>query len=68
MTDYDKGWTKSALPMEGPSALFPPDKPPTEVYRSFPGDYIPPFNYKHPVTGKPLADIPEAADNVTGRK
>lgn len=67
-TDYDKGWAKSLLPVKGQSALFPPDKPPTVVYRSMPGNYIPPFSYKHPVTGKPLTDLPEAADSVTGRK
>jgi hypothetical protein len=66
-TDYDLGFTKSALPVEGPSALFPPDKPPTVQYRSFPGAYIPPFNFDHPVTGKPLKDIPQPADTVTGR-
>jgi hypothetical protein len=66
-TDYDLGWMKSALPMEGPSALFPPDHPPSEVYRSFPGAYVPPFDFKHPVTGKSLADIPQPADNVLGR-
>ncbi|MBO9669873.1 MAG: nuclear transport factor 2 family protein [Sphingobium sp.] len=66
-TDYDLGFTKSALPVEGPSALFPPDKPPTVQYRSFPGAYIPPFNFDHPVTGKPLKDIPQPVDTVTGR-
>ena len=50
-TDYDRGWARSLLPMKGPSALFPPDKPPTKVYRTMPGNYIPPFSYKHPVTG-----------------
>jgi hypothetical protein len=68
LTDYDKGWARSLLPMKGQSALFPPDKPPTVVYRSLPGNYIPPFSYKHPVTGKPLTDLPEAPDSVTGRK
>ena len=67
MTDYDSGWTKSAIPMQGQSAVDPPDAPPTEVYRSFPGVYIPPFDYPHPVTGKPL-DIPEPADTVLGRQ
>jgi hypothetical protein len=66
-TDYDLGWMKSALPMEGPSALFPPDHPPSEVYRSFPGAYVPPFQFNHPVTGKPLTDIPQPADTVIGR-
>ena len=67
LTDYDTGWTKSAIPMQGPSAVLPPDRPPSEVYRSYPGVYIPPFDYPHPVTGQPL-DIPEPADTVLGRK
>jgi hypothetical protein len=67
-TDYDKGWARSLLPMKGPSALYPPDKAPTVVYRSLPGNYIPPFSYRHPVTGQPLTDLPEAPDSVTGRK
>lgn len=66
-TDYDGGWMKSAYPMEGPSALFPPDRPPTEVYRAYPNAYIPPFSFKHPVTGKSLKDIPQPSDNVVGR-
>jgi len=67
LTDYDKGWMKSAYPMEGQSALFPPDRPPSEVYRAFPGAYIPPFSYRHPVTGQSLKDIPQPPDNVVGR-
>jgi hypothetical protein len=66
-TDYDKGWARSMLPMEGQSALFPPDKPPTEVYRALPGNYIPPFSYNHPVTGKPLTNLPQAVDSVLGK-
>jgi len=66
-TDYDAGWTKSAIPLPGPSAAIPPDRPPTEIYRGFPGAYIPPYHYAHPVTGKPL-DIPEPADSVLGRQ
>ena len=66
-TDYDLGWAKSAIPMQGPSAAIPPDRPPTEVFRSYPGVYVPPFDYPHPVTGKPIV-IPEPADSVLGRK
>jgi hypothetical protein len=66
-TDYDRGWARSLLPMKGPSALFPPDKPPTVVYRTMPGNYIPPFSYRHPVTGASLKDLPQAADSVTGQ-
>ena len=65
-TDYDLGWAKSAIPIQGPSAAIPPDKPPTEVYRSFPGVYIPPFDYPHPVTGEPIV-TGEPADSVLGR-
>lgn len=67
-TDYDLGFAKNTIRMEGPSALFPPDKPPTEVYRSLPGVYIPPFDYKNPVTGESLEDIPEPPDDVVERK
>lgn len=67
-TDYDLGFMRSAMRMEGPSALFPPDRPPSEVYRSFPSAYIPPFSFDHPVTGASLKDIPQPADNVVGRK
>ena len=67
-TDYDVGWTKSAIPTEGPSALLPPDRPPSEIYRSFPGVYIPPFHYPHPVTGKPIDTGPPPADSIVRPK
>lgn len=66
-TDYDAGWTRSALPMKGVSALFPPDMPPTEVYRTMPSNYIPPFSYDHPVTGESLKDIVQPEDDVVRR-
>lgn len=65
--DYDAGFMRGPIPMEGPSALFPPDKPPTEAYRSYPAAYIPPFSFDHPVTGKSLKDIPQPADDVVRR-
>ena len=68
LTDYDQGFTKSLIPIDGPSALFPPDKPPTVAYRSLPGNYVPPFAFNHPVTGKPLGDIPQPSDSVLGRE
>ena len=67
LTDYDLGWAKSAIPADGPSAAIPPDRPPTEIYRAFPGVYIPPFDYVHPVTGKPIA-VEQPADGVLGRE
>lgn len=65
--EYDAGFMRGAQMMEGPSALFPPDKPPSEVYRSFPAAYIPPFSFDHPVTGRPLDDLPQPPDDVVGR-
>ena len=67
-TDYDRPWPQGSVPMRGMNALFPPDDPPSEVYRAFPAAYIPPFSFDHPVTGEPLADLPMAGDDVTGRE
>jgi hypothetical protein len=63
MADYDLGFSRGPLRMEGPSALFPPDRPPTEVYRAFPQGYTPPFSFVHPVTGETLA-VQQPADSV----
>ena len=50
----DGGWQSAAGRSPKPSDKIPPDRPATEIYESFPSVYIPPFHYKHPVTG---ADI-----------
>jgi hypothetical protein len=63
MADYDGGFSKSPLRMEGQSALYPPDRPPSENYRAFPSAYVPQFSYVHPVTGKPIV-VAEPADSV----
>jgi hypothetical protein len=55
--NYDKGWQSGAGPAPKVSEKIPPDLPPTELYESYPGQYIPPFKYPHPVTGAPI-DIP----------
>ena len=68
MADYDLGFSRAPLRMEGPSALFPPDRPPTEVYRAFPQGYTPPFSFVHPVTGQSLKDLPQPKDDVVGRE
>jgi hypothetical protein len=52
-TPYDQGWGKQALPNNGPSKEFPPDKPQSVQYDVFPGNYVPPYHYPNPVTGKP---------------
>ncbi len=51
-TPYADGWGKTALPNSRPEAAFPPDKPPTVVYDSYPSIFVAPFRYKNPVTGK----------------
>ena len=66
MTDYDAGWMRSAIPMDGQSALFPPDESPSVRYRSFPQNYIPEFSYPHPVTGEPI-DVVQPRDDISGR-
>jgi hypothetical protein len=56
--DYDKGWVEGPLPMDGPSAKLPPDRPPTEVYKSLPTAHFVPYHYSHPVKdGRPILPI-----------
>ncbi|HXS26169.1 MAG TPA: nuclear transport factor 2 family protein [Steroidobacteraceae bacterium] len=55
--DYDKGWGSGNIPLAGPSREIPPDRPPTEVYQSLPGVYVPPYHYSNPVaSAKPMED------------
>jgi hypothetical protein len=67
LADYDLLWNKGPIPVAGPSTVLPPDRPPSEVYRSYPGVYVPPFHYNHPVTGKPI-DARQPADSVVRPK
>jgi SnoaL-like domain len=53
---YDPGWHRAPLPLAGPLEDFPPDRPPTEVYASFPGSYLTPFHYDNPVSGRKLLE------------
>jgi hypothetical protein len=53
-TDFDKGWGKDAQPIETASTTVPPDRPPTEVYQAYPKAHTPPFDFRNPVTGKPI--------------
>ena len=52
---YDKGWHKQPLPIAGPLADLPPDRPPSVRYGAFPSFFLPPDHYLHPVTGMPVA-------------
>ncbi|MDP3737648.1 MAG: nuclear transport factor 2 family protein [Hyphomonadaceae bacterium] len=52
-TDYTKGWAKDAMPNTKPNPQYPPDRPPTAVYDTYPAQsFIPPFHYPNPVTGQ----------------
>lgn len=50
---YDPGWHEAPQPLPGPSKDFPPDRPPSEVYQTYPSAYLPPFDFPNPVTGRP---------------
>ena len=56
---YEKGWQNGAGGAPKESSTIRPDRPPSELYDAFPGEYIPPFDFKHPVTGAPI-EIPAA--------
>jgi len=49
---YADGWGKTALPNTRPEQDLPPDRPPSIVHETYPGTYIPPPHYRHPVTGE----------------
>jgi hypothetical protein len=55
---YEKGWARlrpgEALVQSETSKAFPPDRPPTSVYRPFPETQVPPFQAANPVTGRPV--------------
>ena len=65
ITDYELGWAKDAKPAAGPHASFPPDRPSTEMYATYPKMYYPRLHYPNPVTRLPvqypagIAAVPE---------
>jgi hypothetical protein len=55
---YEKGWAR-LKPGEGlvasqTSKDFPPDRPPSATYKTFPDPQVAPFHAPNPVTGKPV--------------
>ena len=57
---YDTGWAMGARPTPKASDKIPPDKPPSEIYESFPEIYIPPFHYKNPAIDQSATARPES--------
>ncbi len=56
---YEQGWarlkTADGDQRSDAAKAFPPDRPPTVTYRTFPDPQLVPFSYPNPVTGKPYA-------------
>ncbi|MFO1409077.1 MAG: nuclear transport factor 2 family protein [Steroidobacteraceae bacterium] len=51
-TPYEEGWGRKGLPMSAMSTENPPDRPPTYQYQAYPGTFLPPYHFPHPVTGE----------------
>ena len=51
-TNYDAGWAKHSAGMFDPFPGYPPDMPQSIKYDPYPAQFIPPFHYRHPVTGR----------------
>jgi hypothetical protein len=51
-TPFDQGWAKAASPKGGLRAAHPPSRPPSIDYDPFPAVFVPPFHYRHPITGE----------------
>ncbi len=53
-TPYELGWAVLAKPTPGPSEALPPDRPPSSQIVVYPGAFVAPFHYDHPVFGRPV--------------
>ena len=51
---FPEGLKKYAVPQSPAGTQNPPDAPPSVVYQSYPGYFLPEFPYPNPVTGKPV--------------
>jgi len=58
---YEKGWARlkpgEGLARSEASKAFPPDRPPSVSYASFPDTQVPAFQAPNPVTGKPVKGV-----------
>jgi hypothetical protein len=54
---YAPGWHKAPQPLDPPLADFPPDRPPSVSYQSYPSAYQPPYHFKNPVSGRCEAGV-----------
>ena len=65
---YSPGWHLEPWPLDAPSEELPPDRPPSEVYESFPGAYMTPFHYDNPATGQQSAATAAATAPSAGTR
>ncbi len=73
-TPYNVGWKH--LPQRDPpgeTASNPPDRPPSVTFAMYPQQFVPPFHYANPVTGRPVvvpatSGAPPAESGAAGRR
>ncbi len=51
-TPFDQGWAKATSPKGGMREAHPPSRPPSVDYEPYPAVFVPPFHYRHPITGE----------------
>jgi hypothetical protein len=58
LAPYEEGWARlqpgEGLVQSEASLAYPPDRPPSSAYQPFPEPQVPPFQARHPVTGRPV--------------